>query len=234
MKSVFFDLGGTLLVMRRDRVLHRVLTDEGYEVGLKAIRTSYEHAEPGWLEHWATQHVSGDEAVEAYRQLNFMVIDDLGITKSEDESKRLSLLARDRREEISRGVPLELYPDVEPVLSRLIALGFTLALVSNAPPDTHQTVVELGLLKYINHIVISGIAGWSKPSPEIFRIALSMASAQPQETVHVGDIYASDVLGARNAGITPVLLDRDGTSTARDCLKIKSLSELPGILAGLG
>jgi putative hydrolase of the HAD superfamily len=229
-RSVFFDLGGTLLIMRRDRVLQRVLQDEGYSVELKRIRASYEEMEPGWLEYYAGHHATGSAAVEAYRRLNALVIKNLGITKSAKEAERLSNLARDRREEISSSIPVELYPDAEPALSKLTSLGLTLALVSNAPPDTSQTVDELGLSRYIKHIVISGIVGYSKPNPQIFRIALSRASANAKETIHVGDVYASDVVGARNAGIRAVLLDREGTSGAKDCERIRSLAELPTLL----
>lgn len=216
--------------MRRDRVLQRLLMDEGYDVDLGRIRAVYSETEPGWLEYYANRRVTGDYAVEAYRRLSALVIQNLNVATNAIEVERLSDLLRDRHNEISSGIPLELYPDAEPVLTQLLASGFTLALVSNAPPDTSATVDELGLSRYFRHVVISGVVGFSKPNPEIFRIALAKASSKPQETVHIGDVYASDVVGARNAGISPILLDRDGTARAADCEKITTLEELPAIL----
>ena len=57
-------------------------------------------------------------------------------------------------------------------------------------------------------------------------------AAEPAETVHVGDQYRSDVLGARAVGMHPVLLDRGGWNTkVDDCPTITTLSELHGLLA---
>jgi putative hydrolase of the HAD superfamily len=40
--------------------------------------------------------------------------------------------------------------------------------------------------------------------------ALALAGASPEEAVHVGDSLEEDVLGARAAGIEPILIRRDG------------------------
>lgn len=54
-----------------------------------------------------------------------------------------------------------------------------------------------------------------KPHREIFSEALRLSSCTPEEAVHVGDSYDTDVAGARAAGIRPVLLLR-GRSKDRD------------------
>ena len=51
------------------------------------------------------------------------------------------------------------------------------------------------------------------------------------EAVHVGDQHRSDVIGARTAGIHPVLIDRGGFHTEiKDCARIASLCELQPLL----
>jgi putative hydrolase of the HAD superfamily len=75
-------------------------------------------------------------------------------------------------------------------------------------------------------VLVSGVVGVSKPNPEIFRLALAQAEAKPEETVHVGDVYEADVVGARNAGIKGILLDRTGAQRAQDCPCIQGLSEI--------
>ena len=47
-----------------------------------------------------------------------------------------------------------------------------------------------------------------KPHREIFDEALRASSCTPDEVVHIGDSYDTDVVGARVAGIRPVLLLR--------------------------
>ena len=42
----------------------------------------------------------------------------------------------------------------------------------------------------------------------------------------MGDQYDLDVLGARGAGITPILIDRDGAGSQYDCIVIKDLSQV--------
>ena len=43
-----------------------------------------------------------------------------------------------------------------------------------------------------------------KPHPRIFNLALEKAQLKPEEVWYVGDNYACDVVGARNAGLFPV------------------------------
>ena len=63
--------------------------------------------------------------------------------------------------------------------------------------------------------------------------ALKRVSVAPDEAVHVGDQYHSDVLGARGVGIHPVLIDRGGwQADVDDCPKISSLSDLGSLLEG--
>lgn len=49
-----------------------------------------------------------------------------------------------------------------------------------------------------------------KPHREVFDEALRLSGCAPDEAVHIGDSYATDVVGARSAGIRPVLLLRGG------------------------
>ena len=46
----------------------------------------------------------------------------------------------------------------------------------------------------------------------MFRAALELAGAAPQESVHAGDSVEHDVAGALAAGFRAVLVDRDGTA----------------------
>ena len=78
--------------------------------------------------------------------------------------------------------------------------------------------------------VIGGEAGSKKPEPGIFQHTLALPKPTPAETMYVGDNYFADVIGARNAGIHPVLLDTDGIFHQPDCPTIKSLAELREIL----
>ncbi|GAF78092.1 unnamed protein product, partial [marine sediment metagenome] len=59
-------------------------------------------------------------------------------------------------------------------------------------------------------------------------LALERAGVNASETIHVGDQYKLDVVGARGVGISPILIDRDNVyPEITDCPRIRSLTELP-------
>ncbi len=46
-----------------------------------------------------------------------------------------------------------------------------------------------------------------------------------RKVIHIGDSIASDVKGALTAGITPILIDRNGTSKCPECRAVNNLTE---------
>lgn len=229
-RAVLFDLGGTLLVMRRDRIFHKVLTEAGYSVSLERIHSAYLSIEPQWLTRYGNKQLSPKETEEAYRVKDTMAFC-YAVPERADQAPLVSSLATERWPELEKQVPYELYPDAEPLLARLSSEGYLTGLVSNAPPDARKVVEALGLHKYMQSIVISGSVGCSKPGPEIFRLALRDLGAVTQEAVHVGDVFESDVVGARSAGVEGILIDRDGSRGAYDCPRISNLGEVYRFLA---
>ena len=57
-------------------------------------------------------------------------------------------------------------------------------------------------------VVSADTARAYKPHREIFDEALRVSGCTPGEVIHIGDSYDTDVVGARGAGIRPVLLLR--------------------------
>jgi REG-2-like HAD superfamily hydrolase len=104
----------------------------------------------------------------------------------------------------------QLYPDTLESLDRMKESAFSIGIVSNWNSSLKAIVEGLNLTHYFDFILSSAEAGWKKPSPKIFEIALKMADADPSRVVHIGDTYQTDVLGARSAGIRGVMLDRRG------------------------
>jgi putative hydrolase of the HAD superfamily len=117
-------------------------------------------------------------------------------------------------------------PDVAPALSRLRGLGLRLVMVSNANGTLHPHMQRLGLAKHFDLMIDSQCEGVEKPDPEIFRRALVRSGATAETTVHVGDLYYVDILGARAAGIEAWLLDAGGLYVDADCPRVASLAEL--------
>ncbi len=209
--------------MRRDRIFKRILHDEGYEASVERIHASYARAESAWLKRYGYRRLSPEKSVESYRRLDAMAFRGAFPEAPKPEAARLSKLMRRRWAELERDFPLRLYPDAEPTLRRLKRQRLRLGLVSNAPPDTGDVVLRLGLGRFLDCAVISGEVGVSKPNPEIFRIALSRTGVPPSQAIHVGDVYEADIVGAAAAGMTGILLDRDGSAPKFDCPTVSGL-----------
>jgi putative hydrolase of the HAD superfamily len=94
-----------------------------------------------------------------------------------------------------------------PTLRRLGARGFALGMISNFDHRLYRILEGLGLAGQFQSVTISSEAGYAKPSPEIFRIALAKHGANADEALHVGDSEHLDVAGATAAGIAAVLID---------------------------
>jgi putative hydrolase of the HAD superfamily len=101
-----------------------------------------------------------------------------------------------------------LFDDVRPALEALAGRGITLGVVSNFEPWLEDVLALEGVDHLFAAVAISGKLGVAKPDPEIFRVALAEAGADPAATLHVGDQPVNDVAAARAVGITPVLIDR--------------------------
>ena len=107
-----------------------------------------------------------------------------------------------------------------------IKLGIVSNLDANGVTDRYKMLKGNNLTQFFTSIVLSGEIGVSKPDPKIFSIALEeLEIRSPQNVFHVGDSYIFDVLGAKDSGIIPILID---TNKGRklDCQIIGSLSEI--------
>lgn len=106
--------------------------------------------------------------------------------------------------------------------------GLTLAVISNNDGTTQEKCEEVGIRDYFEVIADSTDLGFVKPDSRIFQFVLEKLNIPPSEAVHIGDLYGSDVLGGRNAGLDVIWLNRrpieklDGTQI----LEVKSLSEI--------
>lgn len=120
--------------------------------------------------------------------------------------------------------------EVRPALAALRARGYRLVVVSNANGTLHRAFERLGLTPSCDLILDSFHEGVEKPDPRFFHIAMERAGATAATTLHIGDLYHVDVVGARAAGIRPVLLDAAGLYPECDCPRVRSLADLESIL----
>lgn len=107
---------------------------------------------------------------------------------------------------------------------------FRMAVVSNADGKVERLLRHLNLHEYFECIIDSQVVGVEKPDPAIFNLALLKMQLAPHACLYVGDNYDRDVIGARRAGLTPVLLDPFEVVREQDVLRIKVLADLAKLL----
>jgi HAD superfamily hydrolase (TIGR01509 family) len=118
-------------------------------------------------------------------------------------------------------------PDVAPALAALRERGLRLVVVSNANGRLRHLFDRVDLAKWFDHILDSHEWGVEKPDPRLFALALEQSHADASTTVHVGDLYHVDVMGARHAGLREgILFDMAGLYDGVDCPRVASLAAL--------
>ena len=106
----------------------------------------------------------------------------------------------------------QLYPEVQAELERLRALDWPLSVVSNFDSRLLGILEALGIFEYFSYIHYSSRSGYAKPHAGIFTLACETLNTPPDATLHIGDHYQHDFLGARQAGLKAMWLDRSASS----------------------
>lgn len=112
-----------------------------------------------------------------------------------DEAMEVFFSARNR---------VEFYDDVRPALIRLSA-RYRLFALSNGNAD----LVRCGIADLFAGHVTASAAGAAKPDARIFARLAELAGVEASRVLHVGDDPVADVVGARQAGMQAVWLNRD-------------------------
>lgn len=111
-------------------------------------------------------------------------------------------------------------------LARLREHDVRLVAVSNSDGTAEKTLRQAAMRDYFDHVVDSEVVGFEKPDERIFRHALDLSGSAPERTLHVGDFYDADVVGARSVGVHAVLLDPWNDWPELDCPKRPSVAAL--------
>jgi putative hydrolase of the HAD superfamily len=243
-RGIIFDLGWTLLDftgdipssgIRRGQDVGEFLSHSGFQVDGRTLFASYRE-EMGVL--W-----------EAGRRLNYEYPARLAMLRAlrryltHEDAARLArgALAASFESILSLWQP---YADTFSTLITLRDAGYHLACVSNTNDDAHvqQMLDRNGLRPWLSPIYTSEEIGLRKPHPHLFQLVLDDWGLSPSEVIMVGDTLNADVLGAHNAGMRGIWVDRGPTnpwSNNEESRKhiqpdatIKELAELPGLLSG--
>ena len=79
-----------------------------------------------------------------------------------------------------------------------------LIVTNNGVTEQRLKLQRCGIGACIDLMITSEEVGITKPDPRIFKHALSRVGARPSDAVMLGDAWATDIEGARAAGVAPV------------------------------
>jgi putative hydrolase of the HAD superfamily len=225
-KAVFFDFYNTLVNYDppREELEARALKDLGIDVSPEAFRRPLVIADEFIYREHARSPLSKrskEETKAVYAQYQGIILNEAGI----DASPKLIAAILGKWQQLK--FKLVLFDDVIPALTHLKGLGLILGLISNVDRDITPLCQELGLSAMLQVVVTSQGVGFNKPQPGIFLVALEQAGVKSSEAIYVGDQYQIDVVGANEAGMLGILLDRGGYfEEITDCPRIRSLTEV--------
>lgn len=233
-RTVFFDAGFTLLKPLRStpELCQRVAKELGLHLHLAEVEQRMYDAEDYFLRHyrshrhtWASETTINEFWIGYYMNLLRPLVE-------EHDEPRLYRLAEAITTEYDKHTSWTLYDDVIPTLEALKSKQYTLGVISDWGISLGPILHNLDITKYFDHLLVSALTRYAKPSPMLYDLALQRSNSIADYTVHIGDSYISDVLGARAVGMTPVLLDRPQRLTASnvDCSLVHSLYELLDLL----
>jgi len=219
LETVFLDAGGVFIYPNWWRV-SEALAKFGVQVSPEALKA----ADPRARRELDDRKVIGGTTDASRGWLFFdLILAHAGVTPSQGTAAALAELhTYHTASNLWEYVP----DDVLPAIEALRRHGLRIVVVSNANGTLRAHLDRLQLTCRFDVVLDSADEGVEKPDPRFFEIALEKSGSRKDTTIHVGDLYYVDVMGARSAGLRGVLLDEADLRPDADCPRVHSLGEL--------
>ncbi len=95
-------------------------------------------------------------------------------------------------------------------LAELRERGLAIGLISNCSEEVADVWADTSFARFFDHAVFSATARLAKPDPAIYRLATQGLGVELADCLFVGDGANDELRGARDVGMTPVLIHADG------------------------
>ncbi|MEQ9619141.1 MAG: HAD family hydrolase [Deltaproteobacteria bacterium] len=195
-KAVFLDFGDTLASTDPPYIFRiaMAMREAGLDISDREFEIEFLKAD---YELYLKHKSMGGISPEKYREWFFPIIYNSLLPPDGIEKFRQRVRSAMSEIEFTRAA----LPGVPEILDDLRGRGYRLAVISNNDGRTEEKCEEVGIREYFDHVFDSTNLGLVKPDPGIFKFALEKFGISPEEAVHVGDMYGTDVLGGTDAGL---------------------------------
>ena len=225
LETVFLDAGGVLVYPNWARI-SQALAERGIRVDPEVLARSEPYAKRQ-IDVAKTIDTTND-AGRGWLYFNHL-FQHAGVPLNEEVEAALAELRGYHTEtNLWEFVPASVFP----ALAALRARGLRITIVSNSNGKLRVLFDRLRLSGCVDCMLDSQEEAIEKPDPRFFELALERSGARKETTIHVGDLYHVDVVGARNAGLRAVLLDEAGLYPDVDCPRVRTLPELVDRIQG--
>jgi len=224
LQAVFFDAGNTLIHMDYGAIA-AALVGNGVKTDAERVQRAEWRArvrlDASFQPGASTEHPGTAERYLAY------LLEELDVR---DPATVGALIDWRRGYNLPEGLWTVREPEAENALRLAHRAGLRTAVISNSNGTIAAILDTLGLGRHVDFVIDSSVVGVEKPDPRIFGLALERAGLRAEQAAYIGDLYTIDVLGARAAGLTAVLLDPGACWPPRDCLSAPTVSAAVGLL----
>ncbi|MEM8764313.1 MAG: YjjG family noncanonical pyrimidine nucleotidase [Bacteroidota bacterium] len=197
---IFFDLDHTLWDFEKNSELTfaHILPKNGIETSLDGFMKKYRPINFAYWKEYRENKIT--KAALRYNRLRH-TFDAIGIQVSDEIINKLS------DEYIGYLSSFgNLLPQAKEILEYLDP-KYNLHIITNGFQEIQDKKLKnSGIMGFFDVVVNSEMAGVKKPHPQIFELALQMASAVPSNSVMIGDNLEADIQGAYELGLKTIHL----------------------------
>lgn len=216
-KAVLFDLGGTLIQTAEiPEIFMRILETYGVKIDSNRVLEAYAANE----QEFSVEDGQIELGDAFWSQYDLKLLRRLGIEdNAEYLSKKVDELWWDYAD-------LQFYHDVIDTLTQLKIKQIKTGIVTNALKKDYERILQkLRGASFSDVVVGIDACKEAKPDRGIFLYAVKKLQAKPAEVIFIGDSIEKDYVGAKGAGLKPLLVNRKGEAP-ENVDSIKSLTDV--------
>jgi putative hydrolase of the HAD superfamily len=192
-KAVIFDLFGTIIDNFSRAEYESVLAEMA-----AILDTPFSDFQRLWLGSFA-QRTTGVHANQ-YDSIKY-ICGELGIKATKEQIEQAFQV---RLEYTKRSVKPR--PEALEVLGQLKKDGYKIGLISDCTGEIPMVWGNTPFVPFFNVTVFSCVARVKKPDPRIYHMATESLGVKAQDCLYIGDGSSQELTGARQVGMTPVLI----------------------------
>jgi putative hydrolase of the HAD superfamily len=219
-KHIFFDLDHTLWDFDKNSALtfDKIFKLNNVEVDIARFLSIYEPVNLNYWKLYRNSEIDQEQLRygrlrDTFNTLNHTVKDDLIHLLSEDYITHLTTFDH-------------LFEDTIEILDYLQP-NYQLHIITNGFSEAQQKKMKVSnIIHYFKTVTDAELAGVKKPNPIIFRHALHLADAKPEESIMIGDSYEADVLGALEVGYDAIYFNYRRDESEPHVKQVNQLKDL--------